>query len=276
MRIVIIIRRLQICISCRGEDQTLEAYCRQLERSNINKTVGIILCFVLLIVSLVGYYLLYLRKRIQNRLSLEQVLEINQKVFAASPDSTAGAGKCRGTQREESTLKEIPQRIVDEAFGSVNELLTIDRMGIAVYNETTHRLEYASRPGQEMPEMVEQCLDAREYLSEQHRQAIPLMVEAGGEHQCVGVLYLERREGTEQETDRLLFELVARYVAIVVFNAVVKLATKYRDIESAHEETRNGRLGRTVCCMYRTWCWIIVFRPSSMKRFIIRTKSNRL
>ena len=67
-----------------GEDQTLEGYCRQLERSNINKTVGIILCFVLLIVSLVGYYLLYLRKRIQNRLSLEQVLEINQKVFAAS------------------------------------------------------------------------------------------------------------------------------------------------------------------------------------------------
>ena len=38
-----------------GEDQTLEGYCRQLERSNINKTVGIILCFVLLIVSLVGY-----------------------------------------------------------------------------------------------------------------------------------------------------------------------------------------------------------------------------
>ena len=66
------------------------------------------------------------------------------------------------------------------------------------------------------------------------------MVEAGGEHQCVGVLYLERREGTEQETDRLLFELVARYVAIVVFNAVVKLATKYRDIESAHEETRRA------------------------------------
>ena len=221
-----------------GEDQTLEGYCRQLERSNINKTVGIILCFVLLIVSLVGYYLLYLRKRIQNRLSLEQVLEINQKVFAASLIRPQEQENAEALQREESTLKEIPQRIVDEAFGSVNELLTIDRMGIAVYNETTHRLEYASRPGQEMPEMVEQCFSAGEYLSEQHLQAIPLMVEAGGEHQCVGVLYLERREGTEQETDRLLFELVARYVAIVVFNAVVKLATKFRDIESAHEETR--------------------------------------
>lgn len=223
-----------------GEDQTLEAYCRQLERSNTNKTVGIILCFVLLIVSLVGYYFLYMRKRLQNRLNLEQVLEINQKVFAASLVRPQEQENAEALQREENTLKEIPQRIVDEAFGSVNELLTIDRMGIAVYNETTHRLEYASRPGQEMPEMVEQCFSSGEYLSEQHLQAIPLMVEAGGEHQCVGVLYLERREGTEQETDRLLFELVARYVAIVVFNAVVKLATKYRDIESAHEETRRA------------------------------------
>ena len=223
-----------------GEDQTLEAYCRQLERSNTNKTVGIILCFVLLVVSLVGYYFLYMRKRLQNRLNLEQVLEINQKVFAASLVRPQEQENAEALQREESTLKEIPHRIVDEAFGSVNELLTIDRMGIAVYNETTHRLEYASRPGQEMPEMVEQCFSSGEYLSEQHLQAIPLMVEAGGEHQCVGVLYLERREGTEQETDRLLFELVARYVAIVVFNAVVKLATKYRDIESAHEETRRA------------------------------------
>ena len=123
-----------------GEDQTLEGYCRQLERSNINKTVGIILCFVLLIVSLVGYYLLYLRKRIQNRLSLEQVLEINQKVFAASLIRPQEQENAEALQREESTLKEIPQRIVDEAFGSVNELLTIDRMGIAVYNETTHLL----------------------------------------------------------------------------------------------------------------------------------------
>ena len=88
-----------------GEDQTLEGYCRQLERSNINKTVGIILCFVLLIVSLVGYYLLYLRKRIQNRLSLEQVLEINQKVFAASLIRPQEQENAEALQREESTYR---------------------------------------------------------------------------------------------------------------------------------------------------------------------------
>ena len=223
-----------------GEDRTLEAYCRQLERSNTNKTVGIILCFVLLFVSLIGYYFLYMRKRVQNRLNLEQVLEINRKVFAASLVRPQEQEDAEALQREESTLKEIPQRIVNEAFGAVNELLTIERMGIAVYNETTHRLEYASFPGQDMPEMVQQCFDSGEFIANQHLLAIPLKVEAGGESRCVGVLHLERREGTEQETDRLLFELVARYVAIVVFNAVVKLATKYRDIESAHEEARRA------------------------------------
>ncbi len=223
-----------------GEDQTLEGFCRQLERSNTNKTVGIILCFILLIVSLVGYYFLYYRKMLHNRLNLEQVLEINKKVFAASLVRSHPQENEEALQREENTLKEIPQRIVNEAFGSLNELLTIQLMGIAVYNETTHRLEYASCPSQEMPEIVQRCFDLGEYLEEINIQAIPLLVEAGAEHQCVGVLYLERREDAVQETDRLLFELVARYVSIVVFNAVVKLATKYRDIESAHEEARRA------------------------------------
>ncbi len=57
---------------------------------------------------------------------------------------------------------------------------------------------------------------------------------------CIGVLCLERREGTEQETDHLLLELIARYVSIVIFNAVVKLATKYRDIEVAQDEARRA------------------------------------
>ena len=71
-------------------------------------------------------------------------------------------------------------------------------------------------------------------------QALPLMIEIGQEQQCVGVLYLERRAEREQDTDNLLCELVARYVAIVIYNAVVKLAMKYRDIESAHEEAHRA------------------------------------
>ena len=222
-----------------GEDQSLEGYCRQLERSTTNKTVGLILCILLLVALLLGYYLLYVRKRLINRMNLVQVLEISKKVFAVSLVRTQES--VEALQREEDTLKEIPRRIVDEAFDAVNELLAIDSLAIAVYNETTHQLEYASNPRRKaIPEQIQRCFDTQQYLSDGSSQALPLVVDAGGEHQCVGVLCLERREGTEQETDRLLLELISRYVAIAVFNAVVKLATKYRDIESAHEETRRA------------------------------------
>lgn len=222
-----------------GEDQSIEGYCRQLQRSTTNKTVGIILCILLLGICLGGYYLLYTRKRMLIRLNLEQVLEINKKVVDASLVRTEDS--VEALQREEDTLREIPLRIVNEAFDSVNELLVIDRLGIAVYNETMHRLEFASNPPMEtLPEVVEQCFEQQVYLTENGFRALPLVVDAGAEHQCIGVLYLEKQENINQETNRLLFQLISRYVAIVVFNAVVKRAMKYRDIEAAHEDARRA------------------------------------
>ena len=229
-----------------GEDQSLEEYCRQLERSTNNKMVGILLAVILLFVLLLGYYILYFRKRLVNRWNLEQVLEINGKVFNASLLPVSDTEEM--LQREEDTLKEIPRQIVGSAFDAVNELLSIDRLSIAVYNETTHKLEYTSNPVEdtavdELPiwrKYMENCFEQQEYISEKGIQTLPLVVDAGNMCRCIGVLCLERREGTEQETDHLLLELIARYVSIVIFNAVVKLATKYRDIEVAQDEARRA------------------------------------
>lgn len=222
-----------------GEDQSLEEYCRKLERSTNNKLIGMILIVALMLVLLVGYYILYLRKRLVNRWNLEQVLEINKQVFAASLLQVSETDE--QWQDEEEALKEIPQRIVQDAFDAVNELLIVDRLGIAVYNESTQQLEYASNPRivEEEPwkERILRCFELHTHISEDRLEALPLLVNTVDESRCVGVLYLERQEHIEREADHLLLELIARYIAIVVFNAVVKLATKYRDIEAAHEET---------------------------------------
>lgn len=238
-----------------GEDQSLEEYCRQLERSTNNKMVGVILFVGLIAILLLGYYILYIRKRLVNRWNLEQVLEINRQIFSASLTQVSETEEA--LQQEENMLKAIPQRIVDDAFDAVNELLTIDRLGIAVYNEATHQLEYASNSVAEKitsvigenglatgdeawKEVVQHCFEQHTQLSAPGFEALPLVVDAAGDSRCIGVLYLERQESVEQETAHLLLELIARYIAIVVFNAVVKLATKYRDIEAAHEEAHRA------------------------------------
>lgn len=229
-----------------GKDQSLEEYCRRLERSTTNRMVGVLLAVTLLMALLLGYYVLYFRKRLMNRWNLEQVLEINEKVFAASLFS--GPKSEEMLQQEENIWKAIPLQIVNSAFDAVNELLGIDRLGLAVYNETTRQLEFTSNPAEGAGTEEEtlwrktmwQSFERQVYLCESNIHALPLVVDAGNAGRCIGVLCLERRTGTEQETDHLLLELIARYIAIVLFNAVVKLVIKYRDIETAQDETRRA------------------------------------
>ncbi|MCD8310461.1 MAG: DUF5112 domain-containing protein [Prevotellaceae bacterium] len=235
-----------------GEDSSLEAYCRELKRSTTNKTVGIWLFILLLVSLLLGYYFLYYRRRLVYRWNLEQVLEINRQVSAASARPLHGMDdgeqeNADSMPQEEDVLQEIPQRIVDEAFDAVNELLGVDSLGIAVHDESTRHLVFAFNPKEAshakrriVMEAARRCFDEGVYRLEAGIQAIPLLVEAGGESRLIGVLCLERsRQGT-READRLLLELITRYVAIVVFNAVVKLAAKYRDIETAQDEARRA------------------------------------
>lgn len=167
--------------------------------------------------------------------------------------------------REEDTRKLFHNVSLTEGFDAVNELLSIDRLGIAVYNETTHRLEYASNSIENdlssagdngtsttedelWKEVVQRCFEQHTQLSAPGFEALPLVVDAAGDSRCVGVLYLERQENVDQETAHLLLELIARYIAIVVFNAVVKLATKYRDIELRMKKHTGRHGGRYVAC----------------------------
>ncbi|WP_373829793.1 DUF5113 domain-containing protein [Bacteroides heparinolyticus] len=229
-----------------GEDQSLEEYCRQLERSTTNRMVGILLTLILLFALLLGYYILYIRKRLVNRWNLEQVLEINEKVFASSLLSISKSEEM--LRQEENIWKAIPLQIVNSAFDAVNELLSIDRLILAIYNETTRQLEFTSNPAEEIgteqevlwKNIMQQSFDRHAYISEGNTYALPLMVDTGSAGLCIGVLCLERRVGTEQETDRLLLELIAKYIAIVLFNAVVKLIVKFRDIETAQDEARRA------------------------------------
>ena len=214
-----------------SEDTSLEQYCRQMQLSANNKTVAIILCVVILLVLLVGYYILYFRHRLIYRYNLEQVLEINKQVFSAS-------------LLDGRTDRDIAASLVNDMFETVNELLPIDVLGVAVYSEDSHSLNYAFSPvedeNEEMREMMARSFDAKTpYWREKDRvKCLPLWVEAGNENRCTGVLALKIALPVEREDDRLMLELVAGYVAIIVYNAVVLMAQKYRDIESAYYPNR--------------------------------------
>lgn len=220
-----------------SEDTSLADYCRRLEHSTNNKIVGIILCFLLILLYLIGYYLFYIRRRFVNRRNLEQVLEINREIFAAS--------LVRKSDTNNSMA--IPQKIVNEVYDAINELLIIDALGLAVYNEDTRRLSFVFNPEQfEEQEMLSNLMrhsfEDKEYVVSEDLvcQCFPLLINVGDEQRCVGVLALAKQISTSRESDKLLAELIARFIAIVVYNAVVRLSIKYQDIETAQDEARRA------------------------------------
>lgn len=228
-----------------GEDQSLENYCRQLERSTSNKRVGMILGVVLLAVFLFGYYVLYIRKRLQNRWNLEQVLNINRHVFEAA--LPMGMGQFDRQRDEDYGLQRISQNMVNAVFEEMDDLLGIDDLGMAIYNEAASKLEFAFyRVTDDTAEkllaqsLMQRCFTENHHLQEENVLTFPLHMDVGGVNRSVGAVYVKRTAGMEQETDFLMLELIASYVAAVTYNAVVKLATKFQDIETAEDEKRKA------------------------------------
>ena len=212
-------------------DASLEEYCERMQLSTNGKWVAILLCLALLVALLVGYYLLYLRHRLAYRHGLEQVLEINRRALAAPV-----------LHRKEKG--EFVSMLVEALYKELGELISMDVLGVAIVSEECHEVEYAfsSLEGREEDMKLEilQCIEKMEggWKAEKKCWCLPLRVEIGGENRCLGAMCLWGVSHSGKEDDRLLLELVAGYVAIIVYHAVELVAQKYRDIEVAQDEAR--------------------------------------
>ena len=221
-----------------SEDWSLEEYCRQLKHSTTNKIVGIALCLILAAALLIGYYWTYVRRRIGNRIRLEQVFDINRAIFDATAVTDRHDGE-EALQREEETLRRIPKRIVEGVFAPFNEVFPIEKIDLTIYSAVYGGLILAEGEGVFDKERISHCFERGEWMADGDVWYVPLMVETDSLNQKVGVLAFQSKE-TIGKQEMLLLELVVRYISVLVLNSVLKTANQYRDIESAHEEVHRA------------------------------------
>lgn len=220
-----------------GEDHSLQDYCIQLERSASYKLAHILLGILLLLSLPAGYYLLYYRKRLTERRRLKEVLGIGRSFSRAA--HSEGTGESHEADGE--TLQQIPQRMVNVAHADVCRLLQAHQLCLAVYDESAHKLQYAAAPHaplEAQTHLMQQCFEAKTPLWSGDAEAFPLLIEVGEESRCIGVILFARGMHKWREADQLAMQLITRHAALLLFNAVVKLATRYRDIEEVQDEVR--------------------------------------
>ena len=210
-----------------SEDYSLEDYCRSLKNSTNNKIVGGILFIIIIFICFAVYYFLYIRKRILNRLDLEQVIEINKQLLSSS------------TENDEEIVKKL--------FDAMNELFPIDALGLAVIENETNKPQYAFNSqytvwNEALRDVMEKCQETqtKQTAEEGRITAIPLIADMGETHKRVGIMAFISKNKNDAERNDLLIALISRYLSIVLFNRIVMIAGKYRDIETAEDEARRA------------------------------------
>lgn len=216
-----------------SEDSSLEEYCKEMQQSANNKTVSIVLCLLILITVVSAYYLLYFRRRVLYRLNLEQVLEINREIATSS----------MSPMRDTDEMDTLPQRILQHSFADMNDLLDLRAIGMAVYDEAGKKLHYAVYPPTFQSDGLRdglRCCYEKQTVTKQADDAViclPLSAELQDEEHCLGAFALVRsRSNGYHEDERLLVQLITKYLSVVVMNVVVRMNCKYRDIELAKDE----------------------------------------
>lgn len=216
-----------------SKDNSLEEYCLQMQRSASNKRIALSLFVLLVCGCLVAYYALYLRHRLHYRYNMEQVFVVNRTIFSAA-SCTEGLGD------------EVLDRIVRSMFNELNEMLLLENLALAVYDEETTHLKTAcftaEENEEELHERLQRCYDSgqMQWSGVMKWSFLPLWVETGGDKHCVGVLALKLARAYSREEDRLLVEMVCNYLAVILYNAIVQVNRKFHDIELAQDEARRS------------------------------------
>ena len=225
-----------------SEDNSLEEFCVQMQRSSNNKSIALTLFVMMSIGFLVMYYLTFWRRPLHYRYNVEQVFQINRAAFSA----TAVAGKKPDEVREE---------LVKAIFNEVNELVPTDNLILAVKEEGMEDLRYSyyhpitdtmstvtMSSGMKITDLIRLCYERQEL--EESRDGlwlcIPLCVNTGGEEFRVGVMALNWGQPSLHQEDKLLVKLIASYLAVVLYNSIVQVERKVLDIELAQDEARRA------------------------------------
>ncbi len=222
-------------------EKEIERDCIILQHSNSNISIAIILFIFILILFLLFRYALFSKRRLQYRNDLEQVLDILREISAATVLS-----KATEQNKEETDTVKVAEHIAKGIYPDLYRLLSVKSIVVAVSNETELSIGTYSKKGEIVNDnLISKTRESFEksysYWNQNNLyQTMPLMVESLGTCLNAGALGLEYYDNY-RNTDLLMAGMVARYLAVAVYNRVLKVAERYIYLERIRDESERAR-----------------------------------
>ena len=212
----------------------IEEDCRELQRTNSNLSISVIIFVLIFITVLLVRYVVHSRHWLKYRSDLQQAIRV-----------VDGISKITAvTDLDNFNAEDVVTRLTDGIFIELDHLVDLRSFMIALNDEgrIITAVHNDGAQDERLADRVNACMaDGCEQSSADGLcRALPLVLTLDGEEQQIGAVGF-RLEHEADETWQIVKGMIAGYLATALYSCVIRFESGFRDIEQIEEESERIR-----------------------------------
>ena len=212
----------------------IEEDCRELQRTNSNLSIAVIVFALIFLMLLLARYVMHLRHWMKFRSDLQQTIRVVNRIS----DMTAV------TDLDNFNADDVVNRLVDGIYVELCHLVDMRSIMVALNDEGRMiTAEHKEGPTDErLADRVNACLiqGVEQSSTDGLCHALPLMLTLDDEKRMIGAVGF-RLEHEPDETWQIIKGMVVNYLTTALYSCVIRFESGFRDIEQIEDELERIR-----------------------------------
>ena len=212
----------------------IEEDCRELQRTNSNLSIAVIVFALIFLMLLLARYVMHLRHWMKFRSDLQQTIRVVNRIS----DMTAV------TDLDNFNADDVVNRLVDGIYVELCHLVDMRSIMVALNDEGRMiTAEHKEGPADErLADRVNACLiqGVEQSSTDGLCHALPLMLTLDDEERMIGAVGF-RLEHEPDETWQIIKGMVVNYLTTALYSCVIRFESGFRDIEQIEDELERIR-----------------------------------
>ena len=208
----------------------IEEDCRELQRTNSNLSISVIIFVLIFITVLLIRYVVHSRHWLKYRSDLQQAIRVVDRISQITAV----------TDLDNFNAEDVLTRLVDGIFIELDHLIDMRSFMIALNDEgrIINAVHNDGPQDERLADRVNSCMAGGEEQSSADGlcRALPLVLTLDGQEQQIGAVGF-RLEHEADETWQILKGMIAGYLATALYSCVIRFESGFRDIEQIEEES---------------------------------------
>ena len=212
----------------------IEEDCRQLQRTNSNLSIAVIIFVLIFLTVLLVRYVVHSRHWLKFRSDLRQAIRVVDGISQITAI----------TDLDKFNAEDVVARLTDGIFMELDHLIDMRSFMIALNDEgrIITAVHNDGAPDERLADRVNACMagGTEQSSADGLCRALPLVLTLDSEEHQIGAVGL-RLEHEADETWQILKGMIAGYLATALYSCVIRFESGFRDIEQIEEESERIR-----------------------------------